>query len=149
MKFKTVNHSNINTLYKLNKHLAKEEGQLSLFTAKRKKYKDYFLCNNPMVFGILIFEKNKPIGFIIYVHKFATYLASKVLFIEDIYLKSNYQNENHINSVLQHIIKKSKKEKYARIELRVLKNYSLDKKLLKTNKFKKIKKWDTYRYEKK
>ena len=149
MKFKTVNHLNINTLYKLNKQLAKEEDQLSLFTAKKKKYKHYFLCDNPIVFGMLIFKKYKPIGFIIYVNKFATYLASKVLFIEDIYLKSNYQDENHINLILQYMIKKSKKEKYARIELRVLKNYSLDKKLLKINKFKKIKKWDTYRYEEK
>lgn len=147
MKFQTVNNSNINILYKLNKQLAINENQSSLFIAKKKDYKKAFICKNPIVFGILVYKKNKPIGFIIYINKFATYLASKVLFMEDIYLKNKCQTKKNINELLQYMIDKSKIEKYSRIELRVLKVYSVDKNLLKKNKFKKITKWDTYRFE--
>jgi len=147
MKYQTVNNSNINILYKLNKQLAIDENQSSLFIAKKKDYKKAFICKNPIVFGILVYKKNKPIGFIIYINKFATYLASKVLFIEDIYLKNKYQTKKNINELLQYMINKSKIEKYSRIELRVLKKYSLDKNILKRNIFKKITKWDTYRFE--
>ena len=147
MKFQTVDNSNINILYKLNKQLAIDEKQSSLFTAKKKDYKKAFICKNPIVFGILIYIKNKPIGFIIYINKFATYLASKVLFIEDIYLKNKYQTKKNINKLLQYMINKSNIEKYSRLEMRVLYNYNLDKTIIKQNGFKKIQKWDTYRFE--
>ena len=147
MKYQTVNNSNINILYKLNKQLAIDENQLSLFTAKRKTYKKAFICKNPIVFGILMYKNNIPIGFIIYINKFATYLASKVLFIEDIYLTKKYQTKNNINELLQYMINKSNIEKYSRIEMRVLNNYSLNKTIIKKNKFSKIKKWNTYRFE--
>lgn len=147
MRFQTVNSSNIKKLYKLNKQLATRENQSSLFIAKKKSYKNAFTCKNPIVFGILVYKKNKPIGFIIFINKFATYLASKVLFIEDIYLKNKYQTKKNINELLQYMIKKSTIENYSRLEMRVLNNYSLDKNILKKNKFTKIIKWDTYRFE--
>ena len=147
MKFEIVDNSNINILYKLNKQLAIDEQQSFLFIAKKKEYKKAFTCKKPIVFGILVYKNNRPIGFMIYINKFATYLASKVLFIEDIYLKNKYQTKKNINKLFQYMINKSQIEKYSRIELRVLKNYSLDKNILKENKFKKIIKWDTYRLE--
>jgi len=147
MRYQIVNNSNINILYKLNKQLARDENQLSLFSAKKKEYKNAFISKKAIVFGILIYKKNKAIGFMIYINKFATYLASRVLFIEDIYLKDKYQTKKNINKLLQHMIKKSNIEKYSRLEMRVLKNYSLNKTIIKKNGFKKIKKWDTYRFE--
>lgn len=147
MKYQIVDSSNIEILYKLNKQLAIDENQEALFTAKKKNYVKAFVSKNPIVFGILIYKKDKPIGFIIYVNKFATYLASKVLFIEDIYLKNKYQTKKNMNKLLQYMIDKSKTEQYSRLELRVLKNYSFDKNIIKQNGFSKIKKWDTYRFE--
>ncbi len=147
MKYKTVNSSNIDILYKLNKQLAIDENQSSLFIAKKKDYKKAFICKNPIVFGILVYKNAKPIGFVTYIKKFATYLASKVLFMEDIYLNKKYKSKKNINKILQYMIDKSKNEKYLRLEMRVLRKYSIDKNLLKKNKFTKITKWDTYRFE--
>lgn len=147
MKYQTVNDSNINILYKLNKQLAIDENQSFLFTGKKKDYVQAFICKNPIVFGILIYKENKPIGFIIYINKFATYLASKVLFIEDIYLKNKYQTKKKINELLQYMINKANIEKYSRLEMRVLNKYNLNKSIIKQNGFNKIKKWDTYRFE--
>lgn len=142
-----MNNSNIDILYKLNKQLATDENQSSLFIAKKKDYKKAFICKNPIVFGILIYKNAKPIGFIIYINKFATYLASKVLFIEDIFLNKKYKSKKNINKILQYMIDKSKNEKYLRLEMRVLKNYNLNKTIIKANGFKKVRKWDTYRFE--
>jgi len=144
LKFKKVTSKNIDILYKLNKQLAIDENQKYLFTADKKEYKKAFLSNFPIVFGILIYKKNKPIGFIIYIKKFATYLAKEVLFIEDIYLPPKHQSKKNIKKIFKFINNLN----YIRIELRVLKNYNLNKKLLKKLGFKKIKKWNTYRKEK-
>ena len=43
MRYQIVNNSNINILYKLNKQLARDENQLSLFSAKKKEYKTLLL----------------------------------------------------------------------------------------------------------
>lgn len=147
MKYKIVNKSNVDILYKLNKKLAKDENQSALFKANKRTYQKAFICKNPIVFALLIYKRNKVIGFIIYINKFATYLASKVLFMEDIYLKKRHQTNKNIDELFQYIINKSRIEKYSRIELRVLKNYSFNKTLLLTNRFKRITKWDTYRFE--
>jgi hypothetical protein len=147
MKYQIVDNSNIDILYKLNKQLAIDENQASLFVAKKKNYKKSFISKKPIAYGILVYKNDTPIGFIIFVNKFATYLASKVLFIEDIYLINKYCTKKNMNKLLKYIIKKSKVEHYARVELRVLRNYSFDKTIIKKNRFKKIKKWDTYRYE--
>ena len=99
MRYQIVNNSNINILYKLNKQLARDENQLSLFSAKKKEYKNAFISKKAIVFGILIYKKNKAIGFMIYINKFATYLASRVLFIEDIYLNDVKEGKSLICSV--------------------------------------------------
>ena len=149
MKFNIVNKLNITILYKLNKELSIAENQSSLFSAKIKDYKKAFITPSPIVFEILIYKKNKPIGFIIYIKKFATYLASNVLYIEDIFLKEKYQTKKNINKVLEYIINKSCVENYTRVELRVLNNYSLNKNIIKLNGFNRIKKWSIYRLQKK
>jgi hypothetical protein len=118
-----------------------------LIIIKKKNYKKAFISKKPIAYGILVYKYNKPIGFIIFINKFATYLASKVLFIEDIYLKNKYQTSKNMDKLLQYMINKSKTEQYSRVELRVLKNYSFDKSIIKQNGFRKIKKWDTYRFE--
>lgn len=145
MEFQKTDKNNIKKLYKLNKQLAIDEGQKELFTASKRKYKKAFLSKKPIVSGVIIYKDNKDIGFVIFTYKFATYLAKKVLYIEDIYLKPKYQNKKHINKVFNYIIKKANKKHYCRVELRVLKSYSIDRKILKQNRFFKIKKWDVYR----
>ena len=147
MKYIAINKSNIDLLYKLNKKLAAYERQSSLFVAKKEDYKRAFICKNPVVFGVLIYKKDKVVGFIIYSYKFATYLASKVIYIEDIYFKKRFQTDDNIKKAILHMIKIAKRKSYARVEIRVLNEYGVDKRTLKGLKFQKIKKWDVYRHE--
>lgn len=146
MKFKKVNKQNINTLYKLNKHLAIKEGQKELFSASKKEYKKAFLSKNPLADAVVAYKNNKPIGFIIYNYKLATYLAKKVLYIEDIFLDDKNYTKKNIQKLFKYIDKKSKKNCCCRVEIRILKNYSMDMDILKKQKFLKIEKWDIYRY---
>ncbi len=148
MDFIKVDKSNIDILYNLNRELAFNEGQSSLFSADKREYIDAFCGKNPMVYAFLVYNSHKLVGFCIYFEKFATYLASKVLFIEDLYLrKSNYLSKDDILDVLSYIQTISKSRNCKRVEMRVLKRYSIDTKLLEKSGFKKIDKWDVYRYE--
>jgi len=147
MQFHNVTQSNIDILYALNKQLAIDENQANLFVGQKEDYKQAFLDTNPMAFGLLAYEGDEPIGFVICSKKFATYLASKVLWIEDIYLKSAHKTKQNMAELLQYMIKRSKTERYARLEMRVLDAYSFDMATLKQKGFHKITKWSTYRFE--
>ena len=147
MQFHNVTQSNIDILYALNKQLAVDENQVNLFVAKREDYRQAFLDTNPVAFGLLVYKENEPIGFVVCSKKFATYLASKVLWVEDIYLKGAHKTKQNMAELLQYMIKRSKTERYARLEMRVLDAYSFDAAILEQNVFHKISKWSTYRFE--
>ena len=147
MQFHNVTQSNIDFLYALNKQLTVDENQADLFVAKKEDYKQAFLDTNPIAFGLLVYEENEPIGFVVCSKKFATYLASKVLWIEDIYLQDQHRTRQNMAELLQYMIKRSKTEQHARLEMRVLDAYSFDAAILEQNGFHKISKWSTYRFE--
>ena len=147
MNFVKVEESNVNILYDLNLQLAVDEKQKDLFTASRSSYSDAFLGNNPISFGFLFFINHKPAGFYIYCFKFATYLGSKVLYIEDIYLTEEFRSpENKVN-LLRHAIQQSELERCCRVEMRILKSFNIGYEVIKDCGFSQINKWDVYRLE--
>ncbi len=103
MEFVEVNRKNVEILYALNKELAHCEAQAALFSADKRKYIEAFCSDNPMVYAFLIYKRKQMVGFCIYYEKFATYLASKTLFIEDIYLRKNYTSDDDVLKLFSHI----------------------------------------------
>jgi len=147
MQFHNVTQANIDILYALNKQLAIDENQANLFVGQKEDYKQAFLDTDPMAFGLLVYEGDEPIGFVICSKKFATYLASEVLWIEDIFLKSEYKTKQNMAKLLQYMKKRSKAKQFARLEMRVLDAFSFNTTILEQNGFRKITKWSTYRFE--
>jgi hypothetical protein len=147
MKFIDVDKSNISSLFKMNRELAVEEEQEELFTVKEAEYKQSFLNDNPVVYGILIFKEGELVGFAIYLYKFATYKGKKILHIEDIYLKQPYKTPTNIQQSLQFFNEKMKGEDCCRLELRVLHQLNIGIPELQKAGFNKIEKWDVYRFE--
>ena len=90
MQFQQVTQDNIEELYKINRELAIEENQESLFTASLEKYRSGFVGEDKCAYGILAYQDADLIGFAILNYKFATYLGYKALYIEDIFLKKPY-----------------------------------------------------------
>ena len=147
IKFVEIDNSNINTLYNLNLQLATEENQRELFTASRDSYSNAFLSENPISLGFLAYEENVTIGFGIYYFKFASYMGSKVLYIEDIYLINKFRTSAYKTCLLKHAIQKARIQSCVRIEMRVLKNFNIGYDIIAESGFREIEKWDVFRYE--
>lgn len=148
MQFIKVTSDNIQELYKINRQLAIEEGQENLFTASLEEYSKGFLGSNPVAHGTLCLEDEEIIGFVICNYKFATYLGSKVLYIEDIYLKKDFSTDENKTKFLTHLSEKAFQDGCARVEMRVLHNFNWGIKLLQKLGFEKIEKWSVYRLSK-
>ncbi len=147
MIFQKVNLSNIEALYDLNVELASDEGQKSLFTASKEAYADVFLAKEPIAGAYLLYKDDKAIGFYIYTHKLATYLASKVLYIEDAYVTKKHGDLATKQKLLEHAVELSSEEGCCRVELRVLKQFNFGYELIESLGFKPVNKWDVYRLD--
>ncbi|MDQ7733549.1 hypothetical protein QT231_12635 [Halomonas sp. SpR1] len=147
MELASVDNENIDDLFDLNAKLAESENQRYLFTADRQSYADVFLATTPACFGFLVYQDNQPIGFYIYNFKFASYIASRVLYIEDLYLIDGFATEENKKLLLQHAVSISQSENCCRVEMRVLKEINFGYGLIKSFGFSEIKKWDVYRLD--
>lgn len=147
MKLASVNKENIDDLYDLNAKLAESENQRHLFTADRQSYSDAFLATTPACFGALAYQGDQPVGFYIYNFKFASYIASRVLYIEDLYLIDGYDTEENKKLLLQHAVRRSQSESCCRVEMRVLREFNVGYGLIKSVGFSEIQKWDVYRLD--
>ncbi len=147
MEFIKVEESNIDILYDLNLQLAIDENQKNLFTASRNSFFDAFLSNNPIPFGFLSFFGDQAVGFYIYCFKFASYLGSIVLYIEDMYLIQDFRTLENKAALLNHAIEQSLADKCCRVEMRVLKSFNLGYEIINDLGFNQITKWDVYRFE--
>ena len=140
IKLEKVTVDTIPLLYSLNKEMAEREGQSTLFTAKIEDYKKIILVDFVDAFFILL--KDEIVGFIITQKKAATYLGNFTLYVEDIYLKNNFQ---YLFSEIIQLIQNEIAEKNIRIEIRLLTTEGY--KIQEINKigFEKITKWNIFR----
>lgn len=145
MNFIFVTEKNIDILFKMNRQLAHEEGQVDLFTASLEDYSSGFIGKNPAAVGILSLEAEVHVGFCVINYKFATYLGKKVMYIEDLYLKPEYKTEERKKEFLNFLINNGQKSDCARIEMRVMNNFDWGVDLIKNLGFNKIDKWSVYR----
>ena len=146
MRITKADRHNLINLYGLNKTLASEENQSHLFTAEIVHFQTAFIGEYPAVGAYLCMVDDVSIGFYTYVYKFATYLGTKVLHIEGIYL-SEVHREEYIEEVLAHAIQKASIDGWCRVEMRVLKSFNMGYEAIGSAGFRKVEKWDVFRYE--
>ena len=143
-----LNSHEIGILFELNRQLAIEEGQAALFTASESAYRKAFLGASPLAYGVLAYDGSQtPVGFGVYVFKFATYLSAKVLYIEDLYFRPHYRTQERMTKLLDYIVEQAKSQDCCRIEMRVLHEFNMGVVQLRRMGFKKVTKWDVYRME--
>ena len=147
MEFQTVDKTNIDILFCLNRQLAEDENQSNLFIANRATYYNSFLSNGPIAFACLALSDKEAIGFYLYFYKFASYSGSRVLYIEDMFLGAKHQTIENKTRLIEHAIETSKKENCSRVEMRVLNTFSFGTQLIEDSGFVKINKWAVYRID--
>ena len=99
------------------------------------------------MFWILAYQGSQPVGFYIYNFKFASYVGSRVLYIEDMYLIDGFDDDDSKRILLQHAVNESQFERCCRAEMRVLKEVNFGYGLIKSFGFSEIKKWNVYRLD--
>lgn len=147
MELRSLTEKNINALYDLNAQLSESENQRHLFTAAREDYAEAFLSSHPSCYGLLAYQDSQAVGFYIYYFEFASYIASRVLHIEDIFLIDGFDTDDFKNTLLEHAVNKSQAEGCCRVEMRVLKEFSFSVGLIENIGFREVTKWSTHRLD--
>ncbi len=145
MRIVKVDQTNIGVLYQLNAQLAFDEEQAELFSVSETDYTTGFLADNPIMYGYLLYANDEAVGFYLYHYKFATYIGSKVLYIEDIYLTDEYATTENKRLLLQHAIAISREKHCCRVEMRMLKAFNIGYEFIQANGFNVVDKWEVYR----
>ena len=68
------------------------------------------LFNDPKGPEVLIAEENnQPVGFVLFFHNFSTFLGRKGIYIEDLYVRSEYRGKGYGELILKEICELAKK----------------------------------------
>lgn len=79
------------------------------------------LFSDPKGPEVLIAEENhQPVGFVLFFHNFSTFLGRKGIYIEDLYVRSEYRGKGYGELILKEICKLAKKRNCGRVEWWVL-----------------------------
>ncbi len=65
-------------------------------------------------------ENNQPVGFVLFFHNFSTFLGRKGIYIEDLYVRSEYRGKGYGELILREICELAKKRNCGRVEWWVL-----------------------------
>jgi GNAT superfamily N-acetyltransferase len=142
---KVETDEDLQNLYDLVEELAAKEGQAGLFVASFAQYRQAFLSDCPAAEGVLIQVKGELAGFAVILRKFATYLGSETAYIEDLYLREPWRDAEAEAVLLGDLAKRLRSQGYWRIEMRVLKGFSMAEDALKKAGFSPVGKWQVWR----
>lgn len=88
-------------------------------TAIRNLIKDMYSKNSPV--KVLVAEtENKLVGYAFYFYTYSTFLAKKTLYLEDVYVSTDYRKSGIGKMFFKELMKAAKKNKCGRMEWHVL-----------------------------
>ena len=88
-------------------------------TAIRNLIKDMYSKNSPI--KVLVAEaEGKLVGYAFYFYTYSTFLAKKTLYLEDVYVSSDYRKSGIGKMFFKELMKAAKKNKCGRMEWHVL-----------------------------
>jgi GNAT superfamily N-acetyltransferase len=88
-------------------------------TAIRNLIKDMYSKNSPV--KVLVAEaEGKLVGYAFYFYTYSTFLAKKTLYLEDVYVSSDYRKSGIGKMFFKELMKAAKKNKCGRMEWHVL-----------------------------
>ncbi len=77
-------------------------------------------CNPPVARALVCSEGTQAVGFALYFYNYSTWLASKGLFLEDLYVSPEHRGKGAGMALFQHLARIAKEEECARFEWNVL-----------------------------
>ena len=70
--------------------------------------------------AVIAFLDGKAVGFAVFFHTYATFIAKRGLYLEDIYVREEFRNKGVATALLKHIAKVAVERKLGRVEFTVL-----------------------------
>ncbi len=70
--------------------------------------------------AVIAFLDGKAVGFAVFFHTYATFIAKRGLYLEDIYVREEYRNKGVATALLKHIAKVAVERNLGRVEFTVL-----------------------------
>jgi GNAT superfamily N-acetyltransferase len=98
------------------RELAEYERLGHLVTATEAKLADALFGPHPAAEVLLAFEGDAPVGFAVFVHNFSTFLGTRGLWLEDIYVKPQFRRKGYGRALLLHVARIAQERHCARFE---------------------------------
>lgn len=114
MIIKNANTNDIQDILDCLKGLAIHEGRPKAFSTTKEKLKHNLFTDNNIILKAII--DNKIIGIAILYKTFLTYSGGKGLFLETLYIHSEFRSKGHGTSLIKYVVDFAKKNNFLRIE---------------------------------
>jgi GNAT superfamily N-acetyltransferase len=98
------------------RELAEYERLSHLVTASEQTLRDSLFGSNPGAEVLLAFERDAPIGFAVFFHNFSTFLGTRGLWLEDLYVKPQFRRRGCGRALLLHVARIAHERRCGRFE---------------------------------
>ncbi|RQD67579.1 GNAT family N-acetyltransferase [Campylobacter hepaticus] len=122
---------------------AKYENMLNDLKCTKEKLQQ--ILNNEYICAFLLKEDEKTIGYMIYFYTFSSFLGSRGIYLEDIYIRENFRKKGYGRQVFKFLGELCKKEKLARLDWVCLNENILGINFYESLKAEHLKQWRNYR----
>ena len=147
VKFKRTTEKDIPVILDFIKQIAIYEKMLDKVTATEESLKESIFDNNRAE-SLLIEFNNEVIGYIIYFFNYSSFVGREGLFIEDLYIKSEYRGKGIGKKSFEVLVNIAKENKCERLEWTCLDWNEPSLKFYKSIGAKQMKEWIIHRLDK-
>jgi GNAT superfamily N-acetyltransferase len=82
--------------------------------------RNVFFCENPKVFCVIGYHRDRPVGYAVYFFNFSTFLAKHGLYLEDLFVMPEYRGNGFGKALLLHLTQVALQHNCGRMEWAVL-----------------------------
>ncbi|MDZ4660744.1 MAG: GNAT family N-acetyltransferase [Pseudomonadota bacterium] len=119
-KIRPARKSDVKIILQFVKELAAFERLSHQVNLTEMKVKKSFLAKNSVAKTLIIEKNGVPCGFAVYFYNFSTFLGSKGIYLEDLYIRSEFRRQGLGRKVFAYLANLAVKEKCQRFEWSVL-----------------------------
>ena len=116
LSIRAARPSDVGLILEFVRELAAYERLSRLVTATEPVLTEALFGPRPGAEVLLAFQHDAPAGFAVFFHNFSTFLASRGLWLEDIYVKPQFRGKGYGRALLLHVARIAQERGCARFE---------------------------------
>jgi GNAT superfamily N-acetyltransferase len=119
-QIKSAAESDIPSILSFIKKLARYERLSHEVVATEELLRETLFGNRRTAEVAIGYLETKPVGFVLFVHNYSTFLGKPGLYIEDLYVDEDYRRRGYGRALLLHVARLAKERHCGRLEWAVL-----------------------------